>query len=268
MAAIDSLRSSVQLISLHLEQRGCVETVNLDLRLIKKFNGGMSSSAASAEPMRRSAYSVDIATRVVWMRLGMNMKFRSIVRRLQIGLGSAYRLYKRFVLTGELSSEKKSKSRPNSRKLDEFHEFYILGLVIENPGLYLIEICKKIQAATGAVVSGPTVCRVLKRNGYTRKKIQQVAKQRSEILRGFFMAEVLQYSREFFVWLDETGSDRRDQIRKFGYSLRGYPPRYFRLLVRGTRVSSVVAMSSEGVLAMDMTTGTMNGDKFLDFIRG
>ena len=36
------------------------------------------------------------------------------------------------------------------------------------------------------------------------------------------MAEVLQYSREFFVWIDETGSDNRDQIRKFGYPFRVY----------------------------------------------
>ena len=35
------------------------------------------------------------------------------------------------------------------------------------------------------------------------------------------MAEVLQYPREFFVWIDETGSDNCDQIRKFGYALRG-----------------------------------------------
>lgn len=82
------------------------------------------------------------------------------------------------------------------------------------------------------------------------------------------MTEVLQYPREFIVWVDETGSDRRDQIRKFGYSLRGLAPVYTRLLVRGTRVSSVVAMSSQGIIAIDMTTGTMNGDKFFDFIRG
>ena len=223
---------------------------------------------SSAEPNRRSAYSKDIAIRVVWMRLGMDLSFRAIAKRLQIGLGTAHRLYRRFVQTGELSITRKPMSRPDYRKLDDLHEIYILGLVMENPGLYLIEICQKICEATGVTVSGSTVCRVLRRNGYTRKKIRQVAKQRSEILRGLFMAEVLQYSRELFVWVDETGSDHRDQIRKFGYSLRGFSPVCHRFIVRGTRISSVIAMTSCGVLVSDFITGTMNGDKFFDYIRG
>ena len=42
----------------------------------------------SAEPKRTSAYSQDIALRVVWMKLGMELTFRSIADRLQIGLGT------------------------------------------------------------------------------------------------------------------------------------------------------------------------------------
>lgn len=197
----------------------------------------------------------------------MSLSFRSIADRLQIGLGSAYRLYQRYVRTGNFTARKRS-DRPQYRKLDEHHELLILGLLMENPGFYLIEICLKIKELTGAVVSGPTVCRLLQKHGYTRKKIRQVAKQRCEELRGIFMARVFHFPREFLVWCDETGSDRRDEIRKFGYSLRGLTPIYHRHLVRGQRISSVVAMSSHGVLAYDFTTGTMNGDKFFDFVRG
>ena len=124
-------------------------------------------------------------------------------------------------------------SRRHTRKLDEFHELYIIGLLMENPGLYLDEIKLKIKEATSVTVSGSTICRVLQRNGYTRKKILQVARQRCTEFRGLFMVEVLQYPRDFFVWIDEMGSDNRDQIRKFGYALRGLPPVYHHLLVRG-----------------------------------
>jgi transposase len=177
----------------------------------------------SAEPRRRSIYGKDIAIRVVWQRLGMDLPFRDIAKRLQIGVGSAYRLYRRYILTGEFSPSKRS-SRPSVRKLDEHHELYIIGLLIVNPGLYLTEMCAKVKGATGVSVSGPTVCRLLKRNGYTRKKIVQVAKQRCEQYRGTFMAQVLLYPVEYFVWVDETGSDRRDHIRKFGYQIRGLTP--------------------------------------------
>ena len=43
----------------------------------------------------------------------------------------------------------------------------------------------------------------------------------------------LYYNVEAFVWLDETGTDRRDQLRKYGYALRGVTPVYHRILVRG-----------------------------------
>lgn len=143
----------------------------------------------SAEPRRTSAYSQDIALRVVWMRLGMDLTFRSIADRLQIGLGSAYRLYQRYVRTGNFTARKRS-DRPRCRKLDGHYELLILGLLMENPAMYLIEICAKIQEVTGTTVSGATVCRLLQKHGYTRKKIRQVAKQRCEELRGLFMASV------------------------------------------------------------------------------
>lgn len=79
------------------------------------------------------------------------------------------------------------------------------------------------------------------------------------------MAEALQYPREFFVWVDETGSDRRDHMRKFG---RGFTPEHRRLLLRGPRISAVLGMSSQGILALDFTTNTMNGVKFYDYIHG
>ena len=113
--------------------------------------------------------------------------------------------------------------------------------------LYLHEICAKIVEATGITVSGSTVCKVLHRNGFTRKKLVKVATQRSTEHRRAFMANILQYPRDFQVWVDETGSDRRDQLRKFGYTLRGLPPVCKRLRARGTRISAIVGMSSDGV---------------------
>ena len=77
-------------------------------------------------------------------------------------------------------------------------------------------------------VSGPTVCRVLYRNNFTRKRIVQVAKQQSVEFRATFMSQTLQFPRKFF---DETGSDGRNQVRDFGYALRGEAPVYHRFLV-------------------------------------
>ena len=96
------------------------------------------------------------------------------------------------------------------RKIDNSSALFILGLLLENPSLYLGEICQQIDST---FVIPSTVCRIIQRNGFTRKKIQQVAKQRSVEFRGRFFAEVQHYHPEQFVWVDdESGCDKRDHI--------------------------------------------------------
>jgi hypothetical protein len=48
-----------------------------------------------------------------------------------------------------------------------------------------------------------------------------VAIQQSEELRARYLAEVVLYDPNLLVFVDETGSNRKDAMRKFGYSLRG-----------------------------------------------
>ena len=78
------------------------------------------------------------------------------------------------------------------------------------------------------------ICRNLKRNGFSRNKVQFIALQRSDGLQAEFQAEVSVYDSSMLVFLDETGCKRKDVMRKFGYSLRGYPAESVRLLVKGT----------------------------------
>ena len=129
----------------------------------------------SAEPARTTAYSPDIGWRVVWQRIGMGLTFKEIATRLQIGVGTAHRVYTRYVDTGDVAAHKQPE-RPDKRKLDNLHELYIIGLTHDNPAFYLHEICAKIFEATGVSVSGSTVCKVLHtENGLTRKKLVKVA---------------------------------------------------------------------------------------------
>jgi len=169
--------------------------------------------------------------------------------------------------TGEVSPRGQP-SRKETRCLSDADELHIVGLVLENPSMYLKEICQEVHHATGKQVSPATVCRLLARHGFTRKKIQKVAKQRCIALRAEFMAWMSLYSRNFLVWVDETGSDHRDHARKYGYAIRGQYPVYHRLLDRGPRVSAIAAMCTDGVIAVDLHRGSVNSDVFLDFIRG
>ena len=86
----------------------------------------------------------------------------------------------------------------HDRKLDEHHELLIIAIVMENPCVYLREVSQRIEEATHTRFSGSTVCRILRKNGYTRKKIQQVARQKNAEYRAAFMVQVLQYDPEYF----------------------------------------------------------------------
>lgn len=120
---------------------------------------------------------------------------------------------------------------------------------------------------SSVIVSGPTVCRLIRHTSYTRKKIMQAAKQRCFDFRGAFMANVLQYDQKFFVWV-ETGCGKKDHIHKFGYAFQGEPPVYHRLLVRGKRISAIAAICSAGLVDYELHSGTINGHTFADFVRG
>ena len=79
------------------------------------------------------------------------------------------------------------------------------------------------------------------------------------------MASVYTFPTEMFVWIDESGSDSKDQIRRYGYALRGERAVCRKLLVRGRRVSAIAALSSHGLIALELTDGSVNGDVFFLF---
>ena len=41
-----------------------------------------------------------------------------------------------------------------------------------------------------------------------------------------------------------------------------------RILARGKRINPIAAICSDAVLATELTTNTVNGDRFYDFLRG
>ena len=196
----------------------------------------------------------------------MGLKYREIARNVNVSLGTVHNVYAHFERTGEVSPSKAN--REETRVLTGQQELLILGLVLDNPSLYIAEIVQKILELTGIQVSASTICRIIHRNGFTRKKIQQIAMQRSTDYRGQLMAEVQYHRTDQFVWIDETESDRRDHIRKSGYALRGERPVYHRILHRGQRISAIAAVASDGVVAVELMKGSVKGGKFVDFVRG
>ena len=69
------------------------------------------------------------------------------------------------------------------------------------------------------------------------------------------------------VWVDETGCDNREMLRKFGCSIRGERAVCQKLLVRGQRISAIAALSwTSGIIDADLTTSSVDGAAFYDFV--
>jgi transposase len=219
-----------------------------------------------AEPGRTAPYANDLRWRVVWKHIALELPFRNIANNLSISVGMAYNIFKRFQDTGEVDPKPVTR-RESLRKLDNHHRLYVLGLIVASPDLHLSELVDKVHEITGITVHVSTICRLLAEHRFTRKKVQHFALQRRMELRAEFMASVYMFPEEMFVWIDESGSDSKDQLRKYGYALRGERAVCRRLLVRGKRVSAIAAISIEGLVALELTAGSVDGDAFLDFIR-
>ena len=168
----------------------------------------------------------------------------------------------------EVTGDVRPKSRQNGPipLFGEYEQLTLLRLILEYPGIYLHELQCKLFHVFGVEVSVSTICRTLKLMGCTRQKIQYIALQQSDECRARFMAEISIYDPSMFIWIDETGCDRRNSIRKYGYSVRGITPRDHRLLLRGARVSGIAVMSLEGMQDVQLVEGTVDGDKFKEFV--
>ena len=156
----------------------------------------------SAEPSQRKAYHSDLHWRVVWQRLSLELTFKQIAMRLNIAVSTAKNIYSLFETTRDV--EPKLSGPRRLRKLDDHMELLILGLILDNPSLYLSEVCEMVEDLSGILVSQATICRLLKRYGLTRKKVRQVALQRTASLRGAFIAQALMYKLDLFVWVHVT----------------------------------------------------------------
>ena len=125
----------------------------------------------SLEPGRTAPYSVDIRWRIVWLRV-KGLSFSEIGRHLQIAPSTAHRVFSHFLITGEVEPKVKRGPRRHMRKLDVSLELFIIGLILEAPSMYLHELCMKVKEISGIEVCASTICNLLHKHGFTRKKNQ------------------------------------------------------------------------------------------------
>ena len=212
-----------------------------------------------------TAYSDDLRWRIVWLRIARDMSPSEIADLLCVGESTVRRYTSRFYASGSVSPTQYHHGP--DKLLDEFEQVTVMQCLLDNPSMCLTELRDALFEASGRDVHLSTICRTVHRLGFTRQKLRKIALQRSEEKRGEFAAEMDFLDPDMFVWLDETGFDHRNNIRRYGYGLRGITPVDHQLRIGGKRVSAIGVMSTRGVEDVYIHEGTVNGEVFEDFVR-
>ena len=197
----------------------------------------------------------------MWLNLAHGASSKEIAEFLALSERTVRRYLTMFRTTGEVRAAV-HRNGPQLL-LGDFEQF---RYIMEEPTIYLHEIQRKLFSAYKVKVSASTICRTLKIMGFSRQVMRHVALQQSETLRARFMAEVSLYEPSMLIWLDESGCDRRNSIRKYGYNIRGICPVKKRLLVRGIRYPAIPIMTVYGLHDVYLAEGTINGDRFTQFV--
>ena len=220
----------------------------------------------SCKRRRTCAYSEDLRWRMVWQKEALGYSYEDVGSNLGVDRSTVFRVVELFHTMGNVSKRQYPKERA-ARELTTPSQLFVLNLVVQRPGIYLHEIQKELQDFLMQNVSVPTICRFLHASGFTCQRLRNVALQQDVFLREQFILDVSVYSPEMLVFIDETGADWRNSLRKYAYSLRGKPATNHSLLVRGERISAIACMSMNGILDVRTVKGTSDGDIFYDFVQ-
>ena len=199
---------------------------------------------------------------MVWQRLSLDKSLNEITSNLCVDPSTMQHTICLFESTGSVDKRPYPKNRLE-RKLTATAEHILLTFVIQQPGIKLKELQEKLKEYE-IHVSSSTICNFLHKSGFSYQKMTLIARQRNEQSRTIFANDVSVYNPEMLVFVDETGADRRNALRKYGYSIRGKPAKSHKLLCRGQHISVIAFMSAKGLLDCKVLHGSVNGDSFYE----
>ena len=189
-----------------------------------------------------------------------------IAARHQVSKSTVYRYRKHWEEWGEVALEPLSHGgRP--RALDLAHGMALLDYLNERPTAYLDEMRFFLYDAFDLLVDESTISRELRRLDFSRKKCRQVAAQRSQDLRDWWMQRLVGWRGNQLVYLDESASSERTGERPTGWAPIGDTPTLIRSLKRHKRWSILPAIALEGYIAYTIHQGSITTEIFNDFVR-
>ena len=212
------------------------------------------------------ALSQDLRDRVI-EATGSGTSVRKAAARFEVGVSTAIKWVRRLRDTGERSARRQGR-RPGS-ELDA-HGAFVRAVVKAEPDTTIAELQRRLVDERGVSASTGTIWTLLDRCNLTvKKKSAYAAEQdRPDVVeeREDWFDGQLDLDPEKLVFVDESFATT-NMARRYGRAPRGvrlrapipYGNRKKTTLVAGLRLS--------GVTAIRMLDGSINGDRFLEYVK-
>jgi transposase len=179
-------------------------------------------------------------------------------------ISTIHKIVKRFTTTGNPHTVPRGHAQEILNAKDVC---YIISLLLANPALFLDELQLRLYHDRNIWVHQSTISRTLVRHGYSHKKLARQAAERNTLLRAVWIAEYSHIPAQCCVWLDESGVDERNHSCVDGWSPVGVAPVRSGSFHRSLRLTMLPAMTTEGIIAMDVFDGGVGKEQFLGFFR-
>jgi hypothetical protein len=142
----------------------------------------------------------------------------------------------------------------------------IFDYLLNKQGSYLDETVDHIQDVFRVDVSTDSLRRILKKNKWSKKIMQQKAKEQNPDLQDKYQHDISEYHSYQLVYVDKSGCDRQTGIRKTGWSPLGITPTERSKFHHGQYYQILPAYSQDGIVLSHIYQGSTNTALFGDFI--
>jgi len=152
--------------------------------------------------------------------------------------------------------------------LDDEDMAFIKSTLTANPSIYLDGLQKRLYDTRDLDISIATLSRTLKSAQISRKSLTKASAERDEELHCMWEIAMAEYTNpDVFVFLDESTVDNRTVQRSHGWSPVGQPCVRRMTFLRGQRYSILPALTTDGIIALQIFEGLITKEKFLSFLR-
>ena len=212
------------------------------------------------------SYSLNLRERIVYTYL-QGETMRSVAETFKVSLGFVHNVISLHQRYGQVT-DPYAVPRCGCNILTTADEDYIRSLIKARPAIYLDEIQQELGSMRGVFVSLAMISRTLARMQISKKSLSRRAAERNEELRTLWELELVQFNNpDLFVFIDESAVDNKTVQRPQGWSTVGGRSVSQCTFLRGKCHSILPALSSDGIIALEIIEGSVNKERFLQFLR-